>query len=153
MPNEQFDNFDVSVIQTDKLESLAAKTRIILGKLLADPTDYFSALTANSQLIEEDTPLYDLNQIIELGYWTNPEELEQDYNAFREALGSAIIQQWSVSREENPELLPHEQYCGLSCYVPLRASNFAPLNEYYKTHYEWGTASGFAQFITAEQKN
>lgn len=37
-----------------------------------------------------------------------------------------------------------------SCYVPLRASNFAPLNEYYKTHYEWGTASGFAQFITAE---
>ena len=153
LPDDEFDNFDVSVIRTDKLEALSSSTHTILGKLLAEPTDYFSALTANSQLIEEDTPLFDLNQIIELGYWTNPEELEQDYNAFREAMGSAIIQQWSVSREENPELLPHEQYCGLSCYVPLRASNFAPLNEYYKTHYEWGTASGFAQFITAEQKN
>ena len=150
LPEEDFDNFDVSVIRTDKLETLASSTRTMLTKLLIRPEAYFAALTADAKLVDSDMPLYDLKQIMELGYVTNSVEFQQDYAAFEAALEATVVQQWSAVRDEDPELLPHEQYGGLSCYVPLRASNFAPLNAYYKTHYEWGAASGFDQFILSE---
>ena len=47
LPEEDFDNFDVSVIRTDKLETLASSTRTMLTKLLIRPEAYFAALTAD----------------------------------------------------------------------------------------------------------
>lgn len=149
LSDEEFMNFDVSVIRTDKLDALAAAAKTIVDKLAADPRSYFARLAADGQCIDEDLPLRDLNQCIALGCAGNP-DLEADYRAFAKALQDAIPQQGISFRDEDPDLTPHDDYCGLSCYIPLWAPNFAPLNDYYKTHYGWAGAAGFDKLILTE---
>lgn len=139
-------NFDVSVIRTDRLEALAAATKTIVDKLAADPQSYFAKLAAEGLYIDDDAPLRDLNEAIGLGCEVRP-ELEADYHAFDKALQAAVLQHVSVTVEDNPALASPDYFCGLSCYVPEWRSNFAPLNEYYKTHYGWAAASGFDKLI------
>lgn len=151
LSDDDFMNFDVSVIRTDKLDALAAATKTIVDKLVVDKESYIAKLMENISFIDDDLPLSDLRYVIALGCAGVP-ELQADYEAFAEALRAAIPQQGSSFREENPELFPHEYYCGLTCYFPVPNANFAPLNDYHKTHYGWATASGFDRLIQTGKK-
>ena len=149
LPAEAIVNFDVSVIRTDRLEALAEATRTLVETYAADPDSYFDKLNGNLLFVDEDLPLCDLNQAIAIGYAGNT-ALQNDYTTFVNALEAAIPQQWSVTRQGNPNLASPEDFCGISCYVPMRDPRVTRLNEYYKTNYSWPAASGFDLLIQSK---
>ncbi len=149
LPDDLIVNFDISVIRTDRLEALASATHTLLEKYAADPDSYYGKLSGNLLFVTEDLPLCDLNQAIQWGCKDDP-ALANDYQTFVDALDAAIVQQWSVTRADTPTLTSPDDFCGMSCYVPMRDTRLTRLNEYYKTQYSWPVAAGFDLLIPAK---
>lgn len=135
-------NFNISVIHTDKLENLASATQSIMDKLSQDTTTYLHKLNNEILPITEDSLLFDLKQIVEIGCKNNP-ILETEYKNFTTALQAAVPCYYNVTIEVTPGVASPTDFCGLSCYLPLLNPKYRNLNDFYLKNYKWGYASGF----------
>lgn len=109
----------LSVVQTDRLEALAAATRKAMIVLADDPNNFSRNLEGKTYAYDGDA-LSDLRQVIEL-QCDDPkrpsEEIAGFFNALDQAVPLMMVSERHWKDKENMLLSP-DDFCGLSCYVP-----------------------------------
>lgn len=141
IPKDTLINFNVSLIQTDRLEELASATHRIMERFAEMPNDFYLNFYQNVKPIDLDLPLYDLNQVVQVGF-NNVANQDNDYIRFHNAL-QATVECWGMTKNFNPQLANPEECCGLSCYIPQIHPVFDFYNGVFRNSYSWSKASGF----------
>lgn len=147
LPDDEYMPLTLSVVQTDRLEMLAAQTRKVMTRLAADPEAFYANLRDKAYSYSNDPFFSDLRQVIEL-QCDDPQNPSAEITDFFKALEQAVPLKGFSERWEEDMLLSPEAFCGLSCYVPHQnIPMLDKLQEYYRKHYKWAEASGFDLLI------
>lgn len=147
LADDIFQPLTLSVIQTDRLDALAERCRAVLPRFAVSPAEFYGNLAGKVYAYGEDGMFSDLYQVFEL-QCADPEQPEEDMARLFTAIEQAVPLQFAVFRNTEGMLLDPDEFCGLSCYVPRQGMPILDkLQEYYRTHYKWATASGFDLLI------